>query len=836
MRANYETKCRQADEAEDDARFSGIDVASLVSDETSSVAPIEASQAEEPGRQDDASSSAASTELADPVKLERRQTLRKQFGFTARKASADQDKLSSSPSASEDQATKRSPTSPSIGRSAGTFSTALSSALSTSALQGIRDRLASAAGTGGIAERWKRLRRDADRVETEYLQRARQLDQLRCNLEDVVSTQLSDLQKFETERLAAVKTLLSAYSSAMGELHPSVLERSSALVKSHGEPAELIKRLVSSAKTGHYRPLVEVFHPFYHDVAGSHANSTSLSYGTGWAGFGMNLNARWRNELLTESEASGHDGSQSEQGVLGSSAEKLPTAAPLVLSHLLASLERAYEVAELWGGPFVPEQDRGLDVEHINAEKRKAWIYDVPLASLHRCRDAIIQHVCFSAYPGSDLGAGLPAVLDQFDPPTRAGTVKLWLAELEECLMGEENWTLVTSLYKAAESVEAKWKADQDAGKSADPDKPTDKGQGTPSPVTLDPEVVRTIHRGVIDDLSVVLGKLSSVHLVVLDSIMSHLRKLVDSTQGTTESDQVFANKVALSLGPSILRPSQTTPSTLASKGPVLLLMDLLLYYDELLPPALARKNKREEEVAVLKRKTPRRQRTKVLDQRIRRSHLQEPKAGESHAGDAANPRLREVAEAPSSDLRRTLMLDPSAVPAGADYDQDENSAPTPKADRILSKDLPGVSSEMAPVSSPTLSKPVLDVQESTRNENASAYATPKEEISSPLSVEPSALEGSATAAATSSANARPSSPVKEQTHDLNVDEDTPLSNVARLSRQFNSSGSLSSNRLSRVSSSSVGGTGAVRGPRPVGSASSGAKTRNAAPSDTSTT
>lgn len=735
----------------------------------------------------------------DPIKLERRQTLRKQFGFSPR-----------IPSGGSELESKKTPSlggqpscasSPGIN-SSGTFSSALSSALSAPAIQGIRERIASATGTGGVAERWKRLRREADRLEAEYVRKAQSLDTLRCQLEDTISEELQQLQKFETDRLASVKTLLTAYSAAMGGLHPSLVDRTQALVKSHGNPGTLISSLIASARTGHYRPLVEIFHPYYHDASAAASSSSAISYGSGWAGFGMNLNAKWRNDLLTSSAGTNED--------FSSVNEKPLHATPLAFSQLLSSLERAYQDATLWKASGDSQGADAEDTAAVAAEKRKTWVYEVPLASAHKCREAIIRHVT-SSYPGAEHGAGLPAVLDRFDPPTRAATLKVWLAELQECLVGEENWHLVSSLYKAANSVEAQWRQQrEERSKDKSAENTTQSNQSVPDSAELDEDIKGTIRQGVLDDLIVVLGKLSSVHLIVLDSLISHLRALVASTSSALETDDIYINKIALSLGPAILRPGHVTPSTLSSKIPTLLLIDLVKNYVELLPPALARKNQREEEVAVIKRRTPRRQRTKALDQRVRRSQLHDAKLvtfrhAQTHSSEP-DSLSRAASQLPNLDISGTIL------PNDADHGDDPTTS-TPIAERLFGAE--------KSAGDTMLDAPALHRE---TDGDSSAYNTPKEEVASPVSLDTARRASATTTSPPPHTGSGPSSPTKTTTPSTSASAaDVPLSNVARLSRQFNSSSSLSSKRLSRLGGSSSGGatssgssSSGIRGPRPV--------------------
>lgn len=95
--------------------------------------------------------------------------------------------------------------------------------------------------------------------------------------------------------------------------------------------------------------------------------------------------------------------------------------------------------------------------------------------------------------------------------------------------MPEENWYLIESLYKAAESVEVRWRKEKlDKGKGKDAEvasAPAGEREMREAPLELDDAIKNEIRRGVLEDLTVVLGKLSFIHLTVLDSLILHLRR-----------------------------------------------------------------------------------------------------------------------------------------------------------------------------------------------------------------------------------------------------------------------------------------------------------------------
>ena len=78
---------------------------------------------------------------------------------------------------------------------------------------------------------------------------------------------------------------------------------------------------------------------------------------------------------------------------------------------------------------------------HLIAEKRKAWIYEVPLSGVHRLREALN-----AVPPGKDIPADLVA---KYDAPVIASTIKLWVLELDPPLALYEGWEELRKLYRA---------------------------------------------------------------------------------------------------------------------------------------------------------------------------------------------------------------------------------------------------------------------------------------------------------------------------------------------------------------------------------------------------
>jgi hypothetical protein len=72
-------------------------------------------------------------------------------------------------------------------------------------------------------------------------------------------------------------------------------------------------------------------------------------------------------------------------------------------------------------------------------EKRKAWIYEVPLTAVHHLRESL------NAVPPEQP---IPAdVVTKYDAPVLTNAVKLWLLELDPPIALWEGWEDLRRLY-----------------------------------------------------------------------------------------------------------------------------------------------------------------------------------------------------------------------------------------------------------------------------------------------------------------------------------------------------------------------------------------------------
>ncbi|BGO99032.1 Rho-GTPase-activating protein RGD2 [Rhodotorula toruloides] len=218
-----------------------------------------------------------------------------------------------------------------------------------------------------------------------------------------------------------------------------------------------------------------------------------------------------------------------------------------------------------------------------DAERRKSWLYETPLSAQHALR-SLLNNPSNVALPPSDLAA----LLEPFDLPLICSVVKLWLLELEQPPLTWSAYEELRSLYGARHVI-----AD---GQDGEQEKEEDEKRR--------------------NELAKVVGKLPKVHFEVLKAVISHLSQLVESTT-TSEPLPTYLHKLSLSLSRPLLGPKTTTALNLDDRFPASVITDLVTSSSTIFSLATAIAHKEREE-----RYRPRRQRTKPIDQRPRRSNL----------------------------------------------------------------------------------------------------------------------------------------------------------------------------------------------------------------------
>ncbi|CAE6441078.1 unnamed protein product [Rhizoctonia solani] len=438
-----------------------------------------------------------------------------------------------------------------------------------------------------------RARNEADTAERAYRVGVRALDKQRLGLEEKVEEALKVLNRWEIERLRAVKTVLQQYQAALANLPTALstsITRSKPLIDAFTPEADATA-LIERARTGPFRPTAHLFE-----------NRQLGEYITD-GHFGFDL-GKWGAAAWGEGEAA-------------------PDAIPNVITALLGALEAKY--------PTLPSDE----------ERRRTWIYEVPLTASHRLREAINDIPSNQDIPSELFG--------KFDAPVLAATTKLWFLELNPPLGLWETWDELRKIYPSVGAAQTEDRR--------------------------------------VEDLQTVLIKLPKVNLLVLDAIIKHLKELVEETLGADEPRGVFVAKLGLSLGRVFMRPKVENELSIQDRHPKLLVVDLIERYDEILPPTVVKKKKEVE------RKAPMRKRTKPFDQRISRrsAHLQDPRkllevqhANQSgRSRSSSNVGQRPTVQSPSSTVQspgsETAPLAPPAPPAPSGFVDPGPPPPRPK-------------------------------------------------------------------------------------------------------------------------------------------------------------
>jgi hypothetical protein len=225
--------------------------------------------------------------------------------------------------------------------------------------------------------------------------------------------------------------VLLQYQGTLKNLPKSLeqsLERSSNLVAGY-QPESDLTALIERYRTGPFRPIPPIYESLFHEEPDVF--------------FGIDLR-RWA-EVATEDK-------------------KDPV--PPILTALLSAIEQAYSQAP------------------NDLEKRKSWIYEVPLPAVHHLRE-----VLNGVEPGKVIS---PELFSMFDAPVIASTIKLWFLELNPPIGLYEGWDDFRKLYPSV-----------------------GKGLSGDAGVTEEER---------LQNVGTALQKLPRVHLFVLDSLIKHLK------------------------------------------------------------------------------------------------------------------------------------------------------------------------------------------------------------------------------------------------------------------------------------------------------------------------
>ncbi|RFU73464.1 rho-gtpase-activating 8 [Trichoderma arundinaceum] len=314
----------------------------------------------------------------------------------------------------------------------------------------------------------QRLQREAREADDKYKAGVQKLDELRCELEELIFLHLKFLERCELDRLKAIKTVILDFTGTIGNVIPSLQSTvdKMMLFQETVQPSGDLRYLLENYRTGSFIPKVVVYENYYNKVD----EQT----------FGVDLEARAR-------------------------ADKKRV--PIIVTTILTYLDNHYP-----------------DLEGDEA-RRGVWLLDVPLAQTHKLRAKIND------------GKPVPLeVFDEFDIPTVATLLKLYLLELPDSLVSSHVYEIVRTIYTTTDSSEA-------------------------SRIAV---------------LQQTLSQLRLTNIATLDACMNHFTRLID----LTSADEEYVAALASSLAPCVLRPRTETSLTMEEKHASRLVRDLFSHKD----------------------------------------------------------------------------------------------------------------------------------------------------------------------------------------------------------------------------------------------------------------
>lgn len=129
---------------------------------------------------------------------------------------------------------------------------------------------------------YPKLLKEVESLDSQYFESVRNLDAIRCDLEEVIMDHYSFMQKCELDRLRAIKKAMYDFVSSFASQVPAMKQTFEAisLIEETIRPARDLKFLIENYATGSFRPHV----PLYDNYYNSNINQT----------FGVDLSVRAR--------------------------------------------------------------------------------------------------------------------------------------------------------------------------------------------------------------------------------------------------------------------------------------------------------------------------------------------------------------------------------------------------------------------------------------------------------------------------------------------------------------------------------------------------------------
>ncbi|KAI8633096.1 hypothetical protein F5Y19DRAFT_288054 [Xylariaceae sp. FL1651] len=248
---------------------------------------------------------------------------------------------------------------------------------------------------------------------------------------------------------------------------------------------------------------------------------------------------------------------------------------PIIVTTLLTYLDHHYP-----------------DLEGDEA-RRGIWLADVQLPQVHKLRAKLNNGKPFT-----------PEVLTEFDVPTIAHLLKLYLLELPDSLVSSHVYEIIRTIYT--------------------------------TPAT------DTTEEGRVAVLQQTLSQLRLTNIATLDACMNHFTRLID----LTSADEEYVQNLAMSLAPCILRPRTETSLTMEEKHASRLIRDLFAHKD-----AIFSELKRMSSLSHSGSVSNNRPRAISTDESNRRAHMEERQR--ALLEKAGGPRGHATSPAPNSRHRR---------------------------------------------------------------------------------------------------------------------------------------------------------------------------------------
>ncbi|KAI1391172.1 uncharacterized protein F4822DRAFT_176731 [Hypoxylon trugodes] len=225
--------------------------------------------------------------------------------------------------------------------------------------------------------------------------------------------------------------------------------------------------------------------------------------------------------------------------------------------------------------------------------RRGVWLTEVQLPQVHKLRAKVNNGKPFT-----------PEALQDFDVPTVAHLLKLYLLELPDSLVSSHVYEIVRTIYATP-----------------------------PTGDTADDARVAVLQQ--------TLSQLRLTNIATLDACMNHFTRLID----LTSADEQYIHELATSLAPCILRPRTETSLTMEEKHAYRLVRDLLAHKD-----AIFSELKRMSSLTHTGSIGNNRPRAISTDESNRRAHMEERQRA---LLEKAGSRGRATSPAPGSRHRR---------------------------------------------------------------------------------------------------------------------------------------------------------------------------------------